>query len=114
MKVPRGDTGSNNIKVAFVLQNRITTLTIEDEGELKIYEPKNEGERPKERLNIGVSYQGKRDDDPDRWSMNNKSRNALIDIFGDDTRNWVGKNIEITISGQGEYQHIVVDTMRTK
>ena len=52
--------------------------------------------------------------DPEKWVLNNKSRNVLIDIFGNDTKDWVNKDVEIAISGDGEYQHIVVDTLRTK
>ena len=113
-KVEKGETGSDNIKVAYVLDKRITNFKIEDEGEIKEYEAKEEGKKPAQRLVIGVSYNGMRAGDPCRWSMNNKSRNALIDLWGDDTKSWVGKTVEIMISGDGEYQHLTVDLMRTK
>jgi len=114
MKVEKGNTGGNNIKVEFVHEKKITSLKIEDEGEMVTYEAKKEGDSPSTKLVIGVSYNDQSDGDPNKWSMNNKSRNALIDIWGDDTANWVGKIAEISTSGEGEFKHIVVDTLRTK
>ena len=113
MKIERGNTGGDNLKVDFVLSNRISQLTIVDQGEMVTYEPKNVGDKPVTKLIVGIEYQGQKQGDPSKWSMNNKSRNALIDIFGDETSKWVGKKIDIAISGDGEYQHIVVDTLRT-
>ena len=113
MKIEKGVTGANNIKVDFVLSKRISRLTIIDEGEIMRYEGKD-GKPPTEKLMVGVKYDGQSSGDPEKWVLNNKSRNVLIDIFGDDTKTWVNKDIEIAISGDGEYQHIVVDTLRTK
>ncbi len=114
MKVEKGNTGANTIKVEFVHKKKITSLKIKDEGEMVTYEAKKEGDSASTKLVIGVSYEGQGDGDPTRWSMNNKSRNALIDIWGDDTADWVGKTAEISTSGEGEFKHIVVDTLRTK
>ncbi len=114
MKVEKGNTGGNNLKVEFVHEKKITSLKIKDEGEMVTYEAKKEGDSPSTKLVIGVSYHDQSDGDPNKWSMNNKSRNALIDIWGDDTTDWVGKTAEISTSGEGEFRHIVVDTLRTK
>jgi len=114
MKVEKGNVGGNNLKVEFIQEKKITSLKITDEGEMVTYEAKKEGEKASTKLVVGVSYEGQGKEDPNRWSLNNKSRNALIDIWGDDTENWVGKVAEITISGDGDYKHIVVDTLRTK
>lgn len=114
MKVEKGNTGGNNLKVEFVQQRKISSLKITDEGEMVTYEAKNDGEKSSTKLVLGVSYDGMRKEDPQKWSLNNKSRNALIDVWEDDTAEWVGKTAEITISGDGEYKHILVDTLRTK
>ena len=114
MKVAKGNTGGNNLKVEFIQENKITSLKITDEGEMITYEAKKEGDKASTKLVIGVSYEGKGKEDPERWSLNNKSRNALIDVQGDDTSDWVGKTAEILISGDGDYKHIMVDTLRTK
>ena len=114
MKIEKGSTGGNNLKVDFVTEKKITSLKIIDEGEMVTYQPKNDSEKASTKLVVGVNYDGKSDGDPDKWSLNNKSRNALIDIWGDDTTDWVGKIAEISISGEGEFKHIVVDTLRTK
>ncbi len=114
MKIEKGNTGGNNLKVTDVNEKRITSLKITDEGEMKTYEGEKEGDKSTTKLIIGVEYTDMKTGDPDKWSMNNKSRNALIDIWGDDTEKWVGKTAEISISGEGEFKHIVVDTLRTK
>ena len=114
MKVERGSTGGNNLKVEFIEERKITSLKIIDEGDMVTYEAKNPDEKSNTRLVIGVDYEGRNNGDPNRWSLNNKSRNALIDAWGDDTKNWVGKIAEIAVSGDGEYRHITVDTLRTK
>lgn len=114
MKVEKGNTGGSNLKVEFVQERKITSLKITDEGEMVTYDAKKEGESPVTKLVIGVLYEGQKDEDPKRWGLNNKSRNALIDIWGDDTENWIGKTAEISISGDGDYKHIIVDTLRTK
>lgn len=114
MKVPKGNTGGNNLKVDFVTKRKITSLKITDEGELITYDPKDATEKGNTRLVIGVDYAGRQAGDADRWSLNNISRNALIDLWTDDTAKWIDKVAEINISGTGEYQHIVVDTSRTK
>ncbi len=114
MKVEKGNIGGNNLKVEFIQERKITSLKITDEGEMVTYEAKKEGDKASTKLVVGVSYEGQGKEDPNRWSLNNKSRNALIDIWGDDTENWVGKTVEITISGDGDYKHIIVDSLRTK
>ncbi len=114
MKVEKGNTGGNSLKVADVMEKKLTKLKITDEGEMKTYEGEKEGDKTTTKLLIGISYEGQTKSDPSQWSMNNKSRNALIDIWGDDTEEWIGKEAEISLSGDGEFKHIVVDTLRTK
>jgi len=114
MKVEKGNTGGNNLKVEFVQERKITSLKVTDEGEMVTYEAKKEGETASTKLVVGVSFEGQKDGDPNKWSLNNKSRNALIDIWGDDTEKWIDKVAEISISGDGDYKHIIVDTLRTK
>jgi len=114
MKVEKGNTGGNTLKVADVVEKKLTKLKITDEGEMKTYEGEKDGDKSTTKLIIGISYEGQKKGDPDRWSMNNKSRNSLIDIYGDDTEDWIGKEPEIQLQGTGEYRHIVIDTLRTK
>jgi len=114
MKVEKGNTGGNTLKVVDVVDKKLTSLKITDEGEMRTYEAEKEGDKSTTKLVIGISYNGMGDGDPKQWSMNNKSRNALIDIWGDDTANWVNKTVEIQLEGSGEYRHITVDSLRTK
>lgn len=116
MKVEKGATDGNNLKVAHVLEKKLTKLKITDEGEMITYQPKDgdKNQTASTKLVVGISYEGMQDGDPDRWSMNNTTRNTLIDIYGDDTAKWVDKEPEIQLEGTGEYRHIVIDTLRTK
>ena len=115
MKIPRGETSGDNIKVDFVEERGITTLEILNEGELDTYTPKEDsGDKPTTRLLVEISYDDQKPTDPKHWRMNNKSRNSLIDIFGDDTEKWIGKKIEISLTGDDKYRNISVDILRTK
>ena len=117
MKVEKGATGSNNINAKFIETERITELILKDEGEMRKYtnEDKKTGENvTKEKAVFKIDYRGRRDNDPDTWVLNTKSLNALIDLFSDDTAKWVGRAIEVSATGEGEFRHIVVDTIRTK
>ena len=116
MKVTKGAEGGNNLKVDFVTSRRITAVKIADEGEMREYTntDKDGKEVKSNKLVLKISYDGMGAGDPDTWITNNKSRNALIDAWSDDTAIWVGKIADIQISGDGEYRHITVDTLRTK
>ena len=112
MKVEKGATGSGFLNAKEVISRRISKLQIMDEGERMEY-PAKDGRPAATRVVLGVMYEGQREGDPSKWSLNNKSLNALIDIFGDDTEKWVDKTVEIGIAGEGDYKHIIVDTLRT-
>jgi len=114
MKVTKGATGGSNLKATFVEEKKIANVKISDEGEYVTYKARKEGEKDSTKLVLGITYDGQSSSDPDRWSMNNKSMNTLIEKWGDDTAVWVGKQVEINLEGVGEYRHIVVDAIRTK
>ncbi len=101
----------NHLTAKFVQENRITAITITSEGE---YVKFDQNGKEVEKISLGIEYGGQRSDDPKNWSLNNKSRNALIQIFGEDTAQWIGKTVELKIEGAGEYTHVMVDTLRTK
>ena len=106
-KVAIGD----HITAKFVKDRRITVLTIKNEGEYVTFEANG---KSVERVSVDIDYQGRNDGDPGTWTLNNKSRNALIDVFGPDSSKWIGRQVEIKLDGVGEYEHITVDTMRTR
>ena len=101
----------NHLTAKFVQENRITAITITNEGEYVKFEQNG---KEVEKISLGIEFNGRRSDDPATWTLNNKSRNALITIFGKDTADWIGKTVELKIEGMGEYTHITVDTLRTK
>ncbi len=111
MIIEKVETG-NFLTAGFVREKRLTTLRIMDEGQMVKFEQNGKGEV--EKISLGVEYQNMQAGDPTTWTLNNKSRNTLIDIFGSDTSKWVGRIVEIKLEGTGEFEHLMVDTMRTK
>lgn len=104
--------GGAFLKAKFVKEHKITELKIDDARTFKFVEFEGKDGSKQEKLQCEVIYNGQGKEDPNTWTMNNKSRNALIDAWGTDTDNWVNKVIPITIAGEGEMQYIMVDSMR--
>ena len=96
----------------FVEDRNLTAIRIVDEGEIVEFEQKN-GKMERKPC-VGIVYADMQPGDPTKWTLNNKSRNALIDIFGKETRKWINQVVEITLAGEDKYRHITVDRMRTK
>ena len=74
--------------------------------------PGKEGKPDVKKIQCEVSYKDQGKEDPTSWTMNNKSRNILIEAWGKNTDDWVMKSIPITIGGSGDMEHILVDSMR--
>ena len=104
---------SDYLNASFVKRRGLTTVRIADEGKMIDIEDKKKG-RTIQKPSFGITYVGQGNDDPYMWNLNNKTRNALLDIFGHDTSQWIGKDVEITLAGEGEYQHVTVDVVRTE
>ena len=104
---------SNAIKVKHIKEKRILELTLDDARSFKeiVFEGKD-GKEDQIKLEAHIKYKGQTKDDPDTWRINNKSRNILIKTWGKETDNWINKPIPITVAGEGEMQHILVDAMR--
>lgn len=113
MKVDKAAEGGNYLKAKFVKEHKITELKITDARSIEMvtFEGKD-GKPAQQKIQCEVAYSGQGKEDPKNWTMNNKSRNILIDTWGDDTDNWVEKKIPITLGGSGEMEHILVDSMR--
>jgi len=113
VKVEKDATGGNFLKASYVKEHKISELLIV--GDAEIAEFTNDGKVTK-KLQFKTQYEGYKDNKemPDTWTLNSKSKNALIDAWGNDTDNWKGKPIPITLSGDGEYLHIKVDELRIK
>lgn len=112
MNVPK--SLGDNVKVGLVKDLGITSLKILDEGTFVKYAPLKDGDREVEKLVVKVSFDGQKDHHPFKWPMNDKSRNAVIDIYGDESSKWEGKTIDIQVAGAGEFEHIAVDVVRTE
>ena len=80
-------------------------ITITDEAkEIKFKDDKDK-EYSKFQCNVQLA-----DGDMRLWTMNNKSRNVLMRIYGSDTKDWIGKSVElftVTQSVHGVNREIV-------
>jgi len=113
MNVDKVSVGGDYLKTKFVKDHKITELQITDARTIEIVTFKGKDGKPdQDKIQCDVTYKDQGKDDPSSWTMNNKSRNALIDAWGKDTDSWVNKVIPITLGGSGEMEHILVDTMR--
>jgi hypothetical protein len=113
MEVTKTAEGGDYLKAKFCKENKIVELQITDARTIKevTFEGKD-GKAPQTKIQCDVTYAQQGKEDPSTWTMNNKCKNALIDAWGTDTDNWVNKKIPITIGGQGDMEHILVDSMR--
>jgi|TARA_R110002073_G_scaffold85649_1_gene203782 hypothetical protein len=113
MKVDKVAEGGSYLKAKFAEENRITELQITDARTIEIVTFKGKDGKPDvDKIQCDITFKDQGKSDPSSWTMNNKSRNALIDAWGSDTDQWVAKSIPITIGGSGEMKHILVDSMR--
>ena len=113
MQVEKVREGGNYLKAKFVQENKITELQITDARTIKFVEFEGkDGKSPTKKIQCDVTYKGQRKEDPSSWTMNSKSRNIMIQACGGDTDEWVNRPIPITLGGDGEMLHILVDSMR--
>lgn len=122
LEIPRGGdrmnlkkvTIGNRLKAEFIETRQITTLKILDSGEMVTFSSKEKPEDTSTKPVFTVEYEGMKTGDPTKWAINGKSQNVLIEKWGENTDVWIGKNAEINLAGEGEFRHIMVDSVRTK
>lgn len=113
MKVDKVSEGGNYLKAKFVEDHKITELQITDARTIEIVTFKGKDGKPdQDKIQCEINFKDQGKEDPSVWTMNNKSRNALIEAWGGDTDKWINKKIPITLGGSGEMRHILVDGMR--
>jgi len=113
MEVSKSAEGGDYLKAKFCRENKVTELQITDARTIKevTFEGKD-GKPAQTKVQCDVTYANQGKEDPSSWTMNNKSKNIIIDAWGTDTDKWVNRSIPITLGGQGEMEHILVDSMR--
>ena len=113
MEVEKVSEAGDFLKAKFIVEHKITELKITDARSVEIvtFEGKD-GKPEQKKIQVEVSYASQGKEDPKKWTMNNKSRNVLIDAWGKNTDDWINKKIPITIAGEGEMTHILVDKLR--
>ena len=114
MKASKDAVGGDFLKASYVEEHKITELKITSDVSIATF--KKDGKPDVEKFQFGIEYEGFQSNKgmPDTWTLNSKSKNVLIDAWGDETDDWKGKTTPITLSGDGEYRHIMVDTLRIK
>lgn len=90
------------LKGDYVKEKGITKLKI-------LTEPKDVDGDFGEKLECQVSYEGQTAKAPRTWTLNKKSRNILIDFFGDNTVNWINKIVPIETAQTEKGRAIYVD-----
>ena len=90
------------LKGEFVKEKGITQLKITSE-------PKDVQGDFGIKLECKVSYDGFSTGSPSTWTLNKKSRNALIDKLGNDTAKWIGFVVPIETAITEKGRAIYVD-----
>ena len=72
-------------------------------------EPKDVDGNFGKKLECEVSFLGQTEGSPNKWTLNKKSRNALIDKFGADTIKWIGQEVPIETAQTEKGRAIYVD-----
>ncbi len=80
------------LKGSFVKENDIKEFVIVSKPE--IVDSEYEGKITK-KVQCQVEYKDKGKEDPNVWEMNQTCRNILVDKFGEDETNWMGKKIPV-------------------
>lgn len=76
----------------FLTVNDVKTgdvVTITGEGEYR------ESKFGKDRLVVPIRLQN---GEPRIWTLNQTTINKLIDAYGDETKNWIDKNVKLTVA----------------
>jgi len=106
-------TGGNFLKPNFIKAQKILELIISDARTIQEVTFKGKDGKPdQKKIECHVTYKNMQKGDPDIWTINSKSRNTLIATWGSDSDKWVNRPIPITLAGENEMIHILVDAMR--
>lgn len=92
----------NYLKGDFVKEKGLTELKITSE-------PKDVNGDFGIKLECQVSYDGFGTGSPSTWTLNKKSRNALIDKLGKDTEKWIGFVVPVETAITEKGRAIYVD-----
>ena len=89
MKIERGEEGGNFLRNTDIGDGDIgdkETIEIMEEGEIK-------NGQYGERLQLPVNV----NEEDKLFSVSNKNRNVIIDMYGDETEDWIGKEITLLV-----------------
>lgn len=104
-------SANSYLKPEFVKANGVRKLLILEE--MQIRESQYEGKEPEKKLTGKVQCQI--EGLPEKtWSMNWTSANALIKLFGKETKDWKNKLVQILVMPVSGHESILVDEMGTK
>ena len=101
MQVEIEDT-SGYIKGEFVKDNKITEI-------LFITEPKMTETNFGNKVEGEIEYNNKGKEDPHTWTLNNTSARILLNHFGKETKEWMGKKLPVEPSRTEKGYAIYID-----
>jgi len=112
LKVQKSET--NFLTGKFAQEHDVSEITIKEEFVFKSQEFDG---RETTRLTGGVDVDGN-ESGQKIWSMSATNQNIVIELFGDDTKNWIGKKFAINVpkvnTPKGMQFSVQVDERRTK
>ncbi|MCH9657185.1 hypothetical protein K0U27_00585 [archaeon] len=113
VKVEKDATGGDFLKASYVKEHKISELVLVSGPSFAEFEKDGKVTR---KLQFKINYEGFSDNKgmPDTWTLNSKSKNTLVDAWGEETDEWLGKKTPISLGGEGEMTHILVDALRIK
>ncbi len=106
MQVEIEDSNSY-VKGEFVKENKITEI-------LFVTEPKMTETNFGNKVEGEVEYSGKGKEDPHIWTLNNTSAKILLNYFGKETKEWMGKKLPVEPSRTEKGYAIYIDEARLK
>jgi len=108
MKIERQQEGSDYVSAQFVEDNKIDAIKIVSDVEMG----KSKFDESKTQYVVSINYRGWVKGSPSKWKLSANAINILIDKYGDETANWVDKEVPVTIAGQGQFQYVTIDKIR--
>lgn len=108
MRIERQQEGSDFINAQFVQDSKLDKLRIASDVELS----KSKFDETKTQHVVDISYEGWAKGSPSKWKLSANAINTLIDKYGDETKNWVDKEVPITLAGEGQFKYVTVDKLR--
>jgi len=99
---------STYVNADFVESRRIPEVGFTKDVEVS----ENQYQKGRKQHTVEVEFSGKVAEDPSTLRLTPRSINILIDRIGNESKDWLGRKIPISIEGDGQYRTVVVDAVK--